>query len=422
MSDDVPEGWRVAKLGEIAALSGGTTPSKTNDAYWLEGTVPWATPSDITSLPLGQTRIAATEGHVAELALKECSLKLNAPNTVLMTSRATIGYAVINDVPMATNQGFLNFTCSDECDPEFLCQWLNSNRGMLTAAAGGSTFKELSRGTAKLLPMLIPPLDEQQRIAEVLRSVDEAYSRAVHVSDQCLVTRNEIIDQLLRSGMRTRAPGASAQWDKVRLGDVLSIKHGFAFSSEFFRSEDTGTILLTPGNFSVSKRLYFGPNTKFYDGPIPEGYILKNGDLLLVMTDLTQDMAILGNAVTLDAPARVLHNQRIGKVSCDTSRVVADFARLLLNSPGVQSKVKASASGSTVRHTSPGKILETEVKLPPLEEQREIVSFAHSLDRSFGAGALIAAPMMRGMVRGALHEMTASLRTDLLSGRVRVPA
>jgi type I restriction enzyme S subunit len=83
--------------------------------------------------------------------------------------------------------------------------------------------------------------------------------------------------------------------------------------------------------------------------------------------------------------------------------------------------VKASASGSTVRHTSPGKILEVEVKLPTLEEQREIVSFALSLDRSFETGITIAAPMMRGMTRGAIDELNASLRTDLLSGRVRVP-
>ena len=126
MSGEVPEGWRHAKLGEVAALSGGTTPSKTNDTYWADGTVLWATPSDITSLPLGRSRIAVTEAHIAEIALKECSLKLNPPGTVLMTSRATIGYAAINDVPMATNQGFLNFTCLDGCDPEFLCHWLNA--------------------------------------------------------------------------------------------------------------------------------------------------------------------------------------------------------------------------------------------------------------------------------------------------------
>lgn len=422
MSVEVPEGWREAKLGEIATLSGGTTPPKANVGYWAEATVPWATPSDITSLSQGQSRIASTEGHIAEVALKECSLKLNPPGTVLMTSRATIGYAAINDVPMATNQGFLNFTCLDDCDPEFLCHWLNANRGLLTAAAGGSTFKELSRGTAKLLPILLPPLDEQRRIAEVLRSVDETFSASANAAAQCLSTRNAIVGELLQAGMPTRGPGASAIWNKVRLGDVLSIKHGFAFSSDFFRSEDTGTILLTPGNFSVSKQLYFGSNTKFYDGPVPEGYFLANGDLLIVMTDLTQDMAILGNAVKLDAPARVLHNQRIGKVICDTRRIVADFARLLLNSPDVQSRVKASASGSTVRHTSPGKILEIEVMLPSLEEQREIVGFAHALDRSFETEALIAAPTIRGMARGALDEMIAALRTDLLSGRVRVPA
>lgn len=96
MSGEVPEGWAATTLGSVAFLSGGTTPSRANDAYWSNGIVPWATPSDITSLPEGVRRISQTEGRISKLALGECSLKLNPPGTVLMTSRATIGYAAVN--------------------------------------------------------------------------------------------------------------------------------------------------------------------------------------------------------------------------------------------------------------------------------------------------------------------------------------
>lgn len=220
MSGELPEGWCLTKLGEIAALSGGTTPPKSNDAYWTQGDVPWATPSDITSLPLGQARIAATEAHVAELALKECSLKLNPIGTVLMTSRATIGYAVINDVPMTTNQGFLNFACSDDCDPQFLCHWLNANRGLLTAAAGGSTFKELSRGTAKLLPISLPPLDEQRRIAEVLRSVDEVAKNA----QICLNNTRFVMSALLNHYFVSNCHDGSSS--SSSLSDLIILQSG----------------------------------------------------------------------------------------------------------------------------------------------------------------------------------------------------
>src|SRR5690242_5704356 len=95
---DLPDGWRSVRLGDVATLSGGTTPSRAEPAYWEHATVPWATPSDITSLPTGSNRIAHTETKVSEKALADCSLTLNPPSTVLMTSRATIGFAAINEV------------------------------------------------------------------------------------------------------------------------------------------------------------------------------------------------------------------------------------------------------------------------------------------------------------------------------------
>jgi type I restriction enzyme S subunit len=161
-------------LGEVARLGGGTTPSRAEAAYWEGATVPWATPSDITSLPAGVISIAITESKITERALAECSLPLNPPGTVLMTSRATIGFVAKSTVPMTTNQGFITFAVGQDLDADFLSQWLIAQRPNLVAAAGGSTFKELSRGTAKLLPICLPPLDEQRRIAEVLWSVDEA--------------------------------------------------------------------------------------------------------------------------------------------------------------------------------------------------------------------------------------------------------
>jgi type I restriction enzyme S subunit len=201
MFDAEPDGWKPTTLGAIATLGGGTTPPKSEEYFWTDGSIPWATPSDITSLTNGESRITATEMAVTERALKECSLTLNAPGTVLMTSRATIGYAALNDVPMTTNQGFITFRCGDNADPEFLLYWLASKRDFLIAAAGGSTFKELSRGTAKLLPISLPPLDEQRRIAEVLRSVDKAIATTEQVERRLLTISFEAVEALVVRGL-----------------------------------------------------------------------------------------------------------------------------------------------------------------------------------------------------------------------------
>ncbi|WP_172331672.1 restriction endonuclease subunit S [Mangrovicoccus sp. HB161399] len=196
------------------------------------------------------------------------------------------------------------------------------------------------------------------------------------------------------------------------LGELLEIKHGFAFSSQYASDEPTDYVLLTPGNFHVEKRLYFGPKTKFYDGPIPTDYVLKNGDILVVMTDLTKDMAILGNAVVLKSELPVLHNQRIGLVQIkNPSGLDRGFLCCLLNSDLVQRHVRATASGSTVRHTSPKRILEVPVGIPALSEQRKIAEILRTWEEALEKLTAL---------RAAKERRLGALRAALLFGRLRL--
>lgn len=283
----------------------------------------------------------------------------------------------------------------------------------------GSGIRHLPGNQVAKLEVLMPPLDEQRRIAEVLRSVDEAIESADLALTQARMVRQSAINELLSS------TGGSAGLDRLhcRLSEVLSIAHGFPFKSEYFTSNRDDPTLLTPGNFSVEKTLYFGERTKHYSGPVPDGYVLEDGSLVVVMTDLTQDMAILGNAVEISGNGVVLHNQRIGRVSfLRPDLITKGYARLLLNSDLVQSRIKATASGSTVRHTAPSRILECEVQLPPLEEQAGIVAIAKSLDN-----VVVAEERRRSNdeVTGPLSHLRSLkdiIARDLLSGRVRVPA
>jgi type I restriction enzyme, S subunit len=172
-------------------------------------------------------------------------------------------------------------------------------------------------------------------------------------------------------------------WKVKKLEDVISIKHGFAFDGEFFTNTPNDWILLTPGNFHRDGQLYFGQNTKYFAGDIPDEYVLENGDLLIVMTDLTKEMTILGNAIILCSTKGVLHNQRIGKISIKEEfdeDISKEFVCTLLNSRYVKKWVKLTATGTTVRHSSPSKILAIEIPLPNSNEQQKIASILTSVD------------------------------------------
>lgn len=102
---------------------------------------------------------------------------------------------------------------------------------------------------------------------------------------------------------------------KVVLSEHISIKHGFAFKGEFFKNYPTGNLLVTPGNFAVGGG-FKDEKYKFYDGPVPNDYILKENDLIVTMTDLSKQADTLGYSALVPKYQnnQLLHNQRIGLV------------------------------------------------------------------------------------------------------------
>lgn len=173
----------------------------------------------------------------------------------------------------------------------------------------------------------------------------------------------------------------NGKWNRVTLGDYFRIKHGFAFKGEFFT--DSGPyILLTPGNFKRDGGIHGrGEREKYYVGEFPGEFLLKRGDLLVVMTDLTQDAPILGSPGFITADHRFLHNQRLGKiVDLNESEIDQRFLYYLFNSSGVRAQIKATATGATVKHTAPERIYSIQVELPPISLQRRTASILSAYD------------------------------------------
>ncbi len=163
-------------------------------------------------------------------------------------------------------------------------------------------------------------------------------------------------------------------WIWQRLGDVAVLKHGYAFSSDFFRSEPAPYVLTTPGNFferggfrdRESKR-------KYYDGPVKPEFILQPGDLLIPMTE--QAAGLLGSPAFVPGDGRVyLHNQRLGRVTFHPKNVLPAFAFWFFNCSFFRDELARTSTGMKVRHTSPDRVLQVPFPLPPLAEQHRIVA------------------------------------------------
>lgn len=172
------------------------------------------------------------------------------------------------------------------------------------------------------------------------------------------------------------------KWETIKLGSVLGVKHGYAFKGEYFT--DSGQfILLTPGNCYEKGGLKLkGDKEKYYGAEYPDEYLLNEGDLIVVMTDLVNTAPVLGGAFIIPESGKYLHNQRLGLVQITApKRIDKRFLYFLLNSRDYRGQIRGSASGATVRHTSPGRIKDCSVRIPTnLEQQQRIASTLSAYD------------------------------------------
>ncbi|MEV6739447.1 restriction endonuclease subunit S [Streptomyces sp. NPDC051104] len=208
-----------------------------------------------------------------------------------------------------------------------------------------------------------------------------------------------------------------SEWTSHKLADLIDIKHGFAFKGEYFGEDPDGPILVTPGNFAIGGGFKEG-KPKSYTGPIPEGFTLSEGDLVVTMTDLSKAADTLGYAGVIPGGKKYLHNQRIGKVAIlKPGLVEKGFLHYALRTDTYRSHVVGGATGTTVKHTSPTRIGQYALSLPPVAEQQAIAAVLRALDDKITVNERIAATVneLAGALFQGCFERSPRLITDVAS-------
>ncbi len=162
---ELPEGWEWRKIGEIADLLGGATPSKRNPEYW-KGDINWASVRD-----LNVDILTETEFKITIDGLRSCSTNLIEPNNVIIATRVGLGKVVINKIPTAINQDLKGVIPSKDVQLKYLYNWFKSIASHIEDNGTGATVKGVKIGFIKSLNIPIPPITEQERITQQLESL-----------------------------------------------------------------------------------------------------------------------------------------------------------------------------------------------------------------------------------------------------------
>jgi len=152
--DGKPEGWRRSTIGSEVTVCGGSTPSTKEPAFWEGGKHHWTTPKDLSALTFPV--LLDTDRKITDAAIAEISSGLLPVGTVLLSSRAPIGYLAIAEVPTAINQGFIAMKCNGALPNVFVLFWCRENMDVILGNANGSTFQEISKSNFRTIPVIVP--------------------------------------------------------------------------------------------------------------------------------------------------------------------------------------------------------------------------------------------------------------------------
>ena len=165
---DIPENWVWCRLGEIGEIISGGTPSTSNDNYW-NGNISWITPADLSNYK--EKYISRGKRNISIEGLENSSAKIICKGSVLFSSRAPIGYVVISEKEVTTNQGFKSISPYIENSEHYIYYFLLAEKENISLKASGTTFKELSGTEFGKIFIPLPPLAEQYRIVEKIAHI-----------------------------------------------------------------------------------------------------------------------------------------------------------------------------------------------------------------------------------------------------------
>ncbi len=202
-----PEGWITSTIGQEVEVLGGSTPSTKEPAFW-GGDISWATPKDLSSL--STPVLLCTERQITEAGLSQIGSGLLPAGTVLLSSRAPIGYVAIAQIPVAVNQGFIAMICNERLSNVFVWLWTQANMETIHQNANGSTFQEISKANFRPIKVNVPGPELLQAFDQTVRPLFDRIVANDKESRSLASTRDFLLPKLMSGEVRVKDAGKLA--------------------------------------------------------------------------------------------------------------------------------------------------------------------------------------------------------------------
>ena len=400
----LPKGWKKTTFGEIAqVVSGGTPNTKLGTNFAEKGKgISWITPADLSKhtdkFISNGARDLSNDGY------KSCSAKLLPAGTVLLSSRAPIGYVAIAQNELSTNQGFKNFILSDDILSEYAYYYLKSIKSTIESLGSGTTFLELSASNARKIPIIYPTSQETQqaivnKIESLFDEIDEGIGRLKTAAQQIqqyrqsllknafngeltkewrskhadtLPSENELLAQIQTAREQHHAQQL-ADWQNITIGEVVTISP----KKEKAIDDDTDVSFSSMHLMSSSLSEHLTYEIKKW-ADVKKGFtVFRNNDVLLAK--ITPCFENGKSAVAQDLINGIGTGSTEFMVLRSSNQILPKFLYFLVNTPDFRQAGIHNMTGSVGHKRVPKDFVSTwAFSLPPLAEQTEIVAILES--------------------------------------------
>ena len=365
--------YKIEEIGEV--YSGGTPKTSINE-YW-EGEIGWITPKDLSNYD--NIFISHGERNITQKGLDNSSAKLVPKNTVLMTSRAPIGYLAIAENELSTNQGFKSLYCDEDiCYYKYFYYWLKLNIGYIINNSNGSTFKEISGSTFKNLTISLPSLEYQKKISSILWNIDEKIENLKKINHNL----EEFIKSIFKYYFVDFIPfikdlenGIPKDWESLNLGDVVSEANtgADAIKKAPIVNFDTGIKCVRVGDMTNSRRVDEWAFSEVSEENYKK-YQLKKDDIIVTRT------ATLGLNLLITEDLEAVYNNGLIRIKLDKNKVFPLFIYYYLNTSDYVHYIDSIEGESSTRpNMKINYLLKFPILCPPMKIQEDFINIVESL-------------------------------------------
>ncbi|MGU3342864.1 restriction endonuclease subunit S [Staphylococcus succinus] len=415
------------KVSEVVKIISGGTPKRKNSEYW-NGEIPWLSVKDFNNK---NRLVHETEEQITEAGLNNSAATLVSKGTVVISARGTVGELCQVAKSMTFNQSCFGLEAiSKYTTNEYIYYWFKYKTNYIKSNTHGSVFDTINRKTFENLYIYLPNISYQKQVVNILKTLDNK----IEINQNIIANLEELSQTLFKrwfvdfefpdeNGNPYKSSGGEMidselgeipdGWNVKNLKDIAFCQNGYAFYKLGY--SNSGYFAVDLGNININSQFVYTNKDKFISKDIidekKEKFILNKNDLVMVMTDRTQEMNILGRTARIPKSNKYVLNQRIFRLRAKNKHILT-YLQAMLNSVEIRNQLKMKSLGSAQKYINTKHITELSIKCP---DNELIKNFYRSCENYF-----IKSEMLNEEIE-KLTQLRDTLLPKLMSGEIEIP-